>query len=157
MNEMYSVLLIYIDLPNSMWFFRIQNISKTEVEKLGIDNKYVDYGGNIVQSLGPDLHALISRGLGQRVCVIQFKQSPASKVIELRSLYSKVWLQQTWLFKEFMFTAKISLIPPVVKLYLHLSNRAKSVYKESTLLSLLLCCDHLLMHCYVYCNLFQKT
>lgn len=59
--------------------FQIQNISKTEVEKLGIENKYVDYGGNIVQSLGPDLHALISRGLEQRVCVIQFKQSPASK------------------------------------------------------------------------------
>lgn len=96
-----------------MWFFRIQNISKTEVEKLGIENKYVDYGGNIVQALGPDLHALISRGLGQRVCVIQFRQSPAPKVIEIRSLYSKIWLQQTCLFKEFMFTAKLSYIPPV--------------------------------------------
>ncbi|XP_061172085.1 nucleolar protein 6-like isoform X1 [Saccostrea echinata] len=54
--------------------FHIQNISKKEVEKLQKEDKYVDYGGNFVLALKPDIHSLLCQGLGKRVSVVQYRQ-----------------------------------------------------------------------------------
>ncbi|XP_056022983.1 nucleolar protein 6-like isoform X2 [Ostrea edulis] len=56
--------------------FHIQNISKTEVDKLQREDRYIDYGGNFIQALKPDVHTLLCRGLGNRASVVQYRQFP---------------------------------------------------------------------------------
>nr|XP_022330549.1 nucleolar protein 6-like isoform X1 [Crassostrea virginica] len=54
----------------------LQDLSRKEVEELGLLDKYVDHGGDYIPAMKPDLLSLLCRGLGGRASLVQYRQLP---------------------------------------------------------------------------------